>query len=290
MNHEMEQISAGDTTKKTMASLRLTVEKEIDAQRQRAESFTAFPFRRSLDSLVERAQATARSQVKLAKMKAELREAEGELVRVLAVKTRKEARQMGIRDSISAAKSRIEVLGRTLQSQRSRKDEFLAIISKQLQALGTSKDNHGKNVEDKGDIQEAISWYNRVLGFHVEAGYGVTFKFINIDANNPNREYSFTIHYGNDIYTLLDCNPQLNDIKELVQELNDTNDLFRFVLLMREKFLKATLSGLPTHSEDLHQESSVISISAPLSSFSIYTSMSSPQSKESQVLREMNRH
>ncbi|XP_010545997.1 PREDICTED: kinetochore protein spc25-like [Tarenaya hassleriana] len=287
----MEQISGGDTTKKTMDSLRLMVEKEIHEQRQRIESFTTLPFQRSMDSLVERAQATARSQVELAKMKAELREAEDELVRVLAVKTRKEARQMGIRDIISATKSRIEVLRRTVQLQKAKKDEYVAVISQQLQALETSKENVGKDIEDKGDIEEAISWYNRVLGFHVEAGHGVKFKFTNVDASNPNREYSITIHYGNNIYTLLDCNPQMNDIKELVQELNDTNDLFRFVRLMREKFLKATLPGLlPTQSENIHQESSMISISAPVTSSSIDTSsMSTPESKESRALHEVNR-
>ncbi|KAL1222118.1 putative kinetochore protein SPC25 [Cardamine amara subsp. amara] len=285
----MEQIrsdfDSGDTTKKTMASLGLMCEKDIDEQRLKIDSFIASPFRRSMDSLLERAQATAQSQVELAKMKSDLREAEDELVKVLTVKTRKEAQQMGIRDSISATQSRVEVLRRTLQLQKLKKEESARVISQQLQALSTStsEENAAKVTEDKSDIHEAISWYNQALGFHVEAGHGVKFTFTNIDAKRPTREFSFTVHYGSDIYTLLDCDLQLDDIKEMVQELNKTNDLFGFVRLMRDKFLRATLSELPTHSENLQQETSIISASAPAMSFSADTNMSTPENKGSKV-------
>nr|AAM65290.1 unknown [Arabidopsis thaliana] len=266
-----------------MASLGLICEKDIHEQRLKIDSFIASPFRRSMNSLVERAQATAQSQVELMNLKADLREAEDELVKVLAVKTCKEARQMGIRDSISATQSRIEVLRRNLQLQKSKKDDSVRIISQQLQALSTSKDNAGKVTEDKADIHEAISWYNHALGFHVEAGHGVKFTFTNIDAKRPTREFSFTVHYGNDIYTLLDSDLQLDYINEMVQELNKTNDLFRFVRLMREQFLKSTLSELPTHSGQLQQETSAISASAPAISFSTDTNMSTPENKRSKV-------
>ncbi|XP_010426292.1 PREDICTED: probable kinetochore protein SPC25 [Camelina sativa] len=264
---------------KTMASLGLMCEKDLDEQRSKIDSFIASPFQRSMDSLLERVQATAQSQAELASMKADLREAEDEFVKVLAVKTRKEARQMGIRDSISATQSRIEVLRRTLQLQKSKKEESVRIISQQLQALSTSEDNS----EDKTDISGAISWYNQALGFHVEAGHGVKFTFTNIDAKRPTREFSFTVHYGNEMYTLLDCDLQLDEIKGMVQELNKTNDLFRFVRLMRETFLKSTLSELPTHSEHLQQETSVISASAPAISFSTDTNISTPENRRSKV-------
>ncbi|ESQ45738.1 hypothetical protein EUTSA_v10010559mg [Eutrema salsugineum] len=275
------EIGGGDTTKKTtMASLGLMCEKDMNEQRIKIDSFIASPFQRSMDSVLERAKATAQSQVELANMKAQLREAEDELVKVLTEKTRKEARQMGLRDSISATQSRIEVLRRTLQLQKSKREEHAKVISQQLQALSVSKENAGKVTEEKGDIQEAISWYNQALGFHVEAGHGVKFTFINIDAKRPTSEFSFTVHYGNDIYTLLDCNPQLDDIEEMVQQLNKTNELFGFIRLMRDKFLKATLSELPTNSENPQQDTSTISASAPAIT---ETSMSTPENKGSKV-------
>ncbi|CAN8254903.1 unnamed protein product [Cochlearia groenlandica] len=230
-----------------MESLILVGEKAIDEQRLKIDSFIASPLQRSLGSLLEKAQATSQSQVELANMKADLREAEDELVKVLEVKTRKYAREIGLRDSISAAQSRIQVLRRTLQLQKSKNEEYAKIISQQSHALSGSKDNAGKVTDDKADIYEGMSWYNQALGFHIEAGYGVKFTFTNIDAKRPTREFLFTVHYGNGIYTVLDCNPQVDGIEEMVQELNKTNDLFRFVRLMRDKFLEATFSGRYSH-------------------------------------------
>ncbi|CAF1708028.1 hypothetical protein HID58_055317 [Brassica napus] len=280
----MEEISGGgDTTKNTMASLGILCEKDIEEQRLQIDSFIASPFQRSMDSVLARAKATAQSQVELANVKADLREAEDELVNVLAVKTRKEAKQMGLRDSISATQSRIQVVKRTLQLHKSNKEEHSKTISHRLQGLSVSKDNAGKVTGNKSKIDEAISWYNQALGFHVEAGHGVKFTFTNIDAKRPTREFSFTVHYGNDIYTLLDCNPHLDDMDEMVQELNKTNDLFGFVRLMRDKFQKATLSELPAHSENLPQETSIISASAPAMSITTDTSMLTPENKVSKV-------
>ncbi|VVB17831.1 unnamed protein product [Arabis nemorensis] len=243
--------------KKTMSSLKLMCENDMIEQRQKIDSFMAMHFQRSRDSPLERAQATSRSQVK----------------------NRKEARQIEISNSLTATQSRIEVLRRTLNLQRSKRDEHKAIISQQLQGLSASTDNTGKVIEGEADIQEAISWYNQVLGFDVEAGHGVKFTFVNIDANNPSREFSFTVHYGDGFYTLLDCDPKLNDIEELLQELNGTNNLFRFVRLMKDGFVKATLPRLSIHSENLHQETSVVPASASVMSNSSDTSIPAPENK-----------
>ncbi|KAF8100076.1 hypothetical protein N665_0231s0015 [Sinapis alba] len=190
---------------------------------------------------------------------------------------------MALRDSISAAQSRIQVLRRTLQLHKSKREEHAKTISHRLQDLAVSKDSAGKVTEDKSNIKDAISWYNQALGFHVEAEHGVKFTFTNIDAKRPTREFSFTVHFGNDIYTLLDCNSQLDDMDEMVQDLNKTNDLFGFVRLMRDKFQKATLFELPTHLQNLPQESSILSASAPATSIVTDTSMSTPENKVSKV-------
>lgn len=39
-------------------------------------------------------------------------------------------------------------------------------------ALATTAEKTKQDLERKGQIQEAISWYNRVLGFHIEGGHG----------------------------------------------------------------------------------------------------------------------
>ena len=42
---------------------------------------------------------------------------------------------------------------------------------------------------------------------------------------------------------MLDCDPHLNDTKGLIYELNETNGLFKFVRIMREKFQEAATQG-----------------------------------------------
>jgi len=38
--------------------------------------------------------------------------------------------------------------------------------------LAASEQKSNESNELKDEVQEAISWYNRILGFHVEAGHG----------------------------------------------------------------------------------------------------------------------
>ncbi|XP_044487355.1 kinetochore protein SPC25 homolog isoform X2 [Mangifera indica] len=273
------QIEVEDSVRTKMESLRLICDREIPFNQQKMDSFVE-SFRHSLESVKAKALETIQNQAKLAKVKAELRDAEDEYVKVLAVKTRKEVKQMTTRDSISATKVRLEELKKTVEAQRARRDEYAAIISQQSQGLAISEGKTNQDTEWNEEIQEAILWYNRVLGFHVEGGPGVKFTFNNIDINNPNEQYSFTIRHTNDNYTLLDCDPPLNNIKELIQELNRTNGLFRFVRIMRERFQEAAALGFRPQSTTLHQDSSTISGSAPV--FSVSTNRSGSPAKKNE--------
>lgn len=42
---------------------------------------------------------------------------------------------------------------------------------------------------------------------------------------------------------VLHCNPEVDDIDELIKELNRTNGLFKFVRVMREKFQEISRKG-----------------------------------------------
>ncbi|KDP31058.1 hypothetical protein JCGZ_11434 [Jatropha curcas] len=256
-----------------MESSRLSCERDVSLELQKVDSFTA-SFAQSLDSIKARVEETLENRGKLQKMKSSLREAEDDFVKVLAVKTRKEAKQLAIRDSISATRARIEELKRSVQVQLARRDDCNAIMSQQ--SLG--KEN--QDVEHGGDIQEGISWYNRVLGFRVEGGRGVKFTFNHINMRNPYEEYTFIIRHEDDMYTLLACDPQLDGTKELIHELNRTNGLFKFVRTMRERFQESASLGILPNSTTLYQESAAISASAP--GFSVSTDGSESPAKENQ--------
>ncbi|KAL6318607.1 hypothetical protein AAG906_000685 [Vitis piasezkii] len=280
------QSKVDQSARTKMQELRLICDKEIPIQQQKIDS-AVLSFRRSLETLQSKAHKTVENQVKLGKLKAQLREVEDDLVKALAVKTRKEAKKMAIMDSISATKAKIEELKRIVEEHKARKDQCAAIISQQDIALATYEGKGDQVTGRREEIQEAIAWYNEVLGFQIEGGHGVKFIFTNINSKNPSEEYSFTIRHANDTYTLLDCSPHLNDIKELIHELNRTNGLFKFVRIMREKFQKAAEFGVLPQFTPLHQHSSTISISAPVSSVSTDSRDESPAEKnELQIKHE----
>ncbi|XP_057465346.1 kinetochore protein SPC25 homolog isoform X2 [Actinidia eriantha] len=244
-----------------MEELRLVCDREIPIQQQRVDAAIA-SFRKSLESTRAKARETVQNQEKLGKLKAELREAEDDLVKALAVKTRKVAKRMATMDSLSAAKARIEELKRIVEDQMARKNEYAEIISQQYE------EKCNTNTENRGEIEEAISWYNMVLGFRIECGHGVKFIFTNINVKNPKEEYSFSVRHEKDLYTLLDCDPHLDGTKELIHELNKTNGLFKFVRTMREKFQEVVAHGISPQVTSLDQDCSTISESAPVSSVS----------------------
>lgn len=226
---------------KKIEELRLTSERD-EIQTQNMDSQMVM-FQKSLGSIKSRAHETVENQAKLGKLKTQLREADDDLMKAFAAKTRKEAKRMTIMDSVSVTKARTEDLRRIMQDQEARKDEYAAIVSQQSLALAASEEKSHEIRERRGEIEEAFSWYNRVLGFKIECGHGIKFIFTNINLSNPSEQYSFTIHHAIDTYTLLDCNPHLNDTEELVYDLNKSNGLFEFVRIMRKKFQEVAASG-----------------------------------------------
>eukprot|EP00258_Populus_trichocarpa_P025659 XP_024441678.1 uncharacterized protein LOC7453785 isoform X3 [Populus trichocarpa] len=244
---------ATETVRAKMESLRLICDRDAQIQLQKMDSFTA-SFSNSMDSVKARAEETVQNQGKLGRLKSSLKEADGEFVKVLAVKTQKEAKQLVTRDSISATRARIQKLQKSVQVQRARRDEHAAIMSQQSLALATSKETEHQDIDHRREIQEAMLWYNMVLGFKIEGG------------------------------RVLACDPQLNDTKQLIHELNKTNGLFKFVRKLREKFQEAAPLGFLPQSTTLHQETT-ISVSAP-----VFSDVSESPSTTSQTSDELKRN
>ncbi|KAM3307790.1 kinetochore protein SPC25 isoform X1 [Capsicum chacoense] len=273
----MQQRGVGETIGTKMEQLRLTYERDLHIQQHTIDAAT-ISFRRSLNSTKTLAHQTLQFHAKLGKLKTELREAEDNLVKALAVKTRKEAKKIELAELISTTNARVEEFRGVVEDKRARKHEYSALISQQEDALETLEEKLNQNTEHREAIEEATVWYNKVLGLRIECGQGVKFIFTNIDANNPDDEYSFTVRRENDVHTLIDCDPQLNDAKELLIELNKSNGLYKFIRTMREKFLEVVARGLT--SQD--QGASMVSMPPLMSSISISSrDESSPQKVES---------
>ncbi|CAL5198233.1 unnamed protein product [Lathyrus oleraceus] len=217
----------------------------------------------SFQSLKITAQRNSRKQDLLEETKATLKEVEDELVKVLAEKIRKEAKRMALMDAIASAKARVGNLNSSVQELRVRKKEYASFLSHQSLALAASEGMLNGSIDHTDDTRQAISWYNNVLGFHVKGGHGVKFTFTNIDLKNPNGEYSFTVYHDKNTYILLSCEPFLDGMEELVHELNKTNELFKFVRLVRSKFQKTLGQGSSVRATVEPEESAFISSSAP---------------------------
>ncbi|XP_028237092.1 kinetochore protein SPC25 homolog [Glycine soja] len=242
----------------------------IPLRLQNIDAFTA-SYRNSLQSLRTTALETARSQSELTEIQAKLREAEDDLVKALAVKTRREAKRMALKAAIDSVKGRIEDLKTSIPQQRTKNKECATVVSQHRLVLAVSEQESNESSEHRDEVQEAISWYNRILGFHVEGGRGVKFTFKNINVDNPNEEFFFTIRLEDDIYTLLNCKPSVKDTDEVIHELNKTNGLFKFVRTMRKKFQEAVAQGSLSMTTNEHQESAFMSASAPVLSISTIT-------------------
>lgn len=97
--------------------------------------------------------------------------------------------------------------------------------------MAACEENNGRETKWKEEIQEAIAWYNWVLGLRIEGGngkpdfnndtfvyfflqdikkwhvfVGVNFMFSNVNVKRPDEVFAFTIRHANDKYT---CNSLL---------------------------------------------------------------------------------
>ncbi|CAG8685422.1 6505_t:CDS:2, partial [Cetraspora pellucida] len=64
----------------------------------------------------------------------------------------------------------------------------------------------------------------------------IIFTFTCIYENDSSQPCSFTLDVGESIYTVLECNPPLDQIEELVTQLNESRDFYTFVKRMRQAF------------------------------------------------------
>ncbi|KAL2639340.1 hypothetical protein AAZV13_06G164501 [Glycine max] len=128
---------------------------DIPLRLQNIDALTA-SYRNSLQSLRTTALETARSQSELTEIQAKLREAEDDLVKALAVKTRREAKRMALKAAIDSVKGRIEDLKTSIPQQRTKNKECATVVS---QHRLVSEQESNESSEHRDEVQEAISWY-----------------------------------------------------------------------------------------------------------------------------------
>ncbi|XP_078174861.1 kinetochore protein SPC25 homolog [Carex rostrata] len=239
----MQGISNGENPiSKTMAGLRPSFERRISSLRERKTGASA-SFSRCLHSSSAVSDDLLTSLEKLDKLKDKHIEGQANLVEALSVKTRNSARHTAMTNDLAAKRARCEQIKKVISDQRNKVDECTTVISKCLHALEACEEKLRKVQSEKENLDSAIAWYQKALGLRVLVGEGVKFIFNKIDSTNPEKEYSFTVQLDNDKYNLLQCDPLVEGIDDLLKEVNETNDFFGFVRVVRGKFASSNLSG-----------------------------------------------
>ncbi|OEL29017.1 hypothetical protein BAE44_0009965 [Dichanthelium oligosanthes] len=199
----------------------------------------------SARSLALQAFSDQGTREQLTGFKDQLRDLQSQLTETLSVQSRKESKCKLTSESISGATAMIEQLGSSVTDLRVKRDKRTRVISEQLQALEPleAKSNEDAALLDK--IEQAISWYEKFLGFQIVAGEeGVKFVFNKIDLQSPEKEYSFCITFDKDRYnSVLECDPHIKDVEELVKDLNLSDHVVKFLRIIREKFHSSAMNG-----------------------------------------------
>ncbi|XP_031483777.1 kinetochore protein SPC25 homolog [Nymphaea colorata] len=250
-----------------MREMRLNVLRQIRSQEQKIAAANDL-VSRSLDPNKRTVEITVQRHVELGKLREQLRELEDELATCTAANNANIEKQRRTTKSISTTRARYEELKNVVEEQKSKNEEYEAILSKELEALKALEEKNNEIQTYRKGQEEVITWYKTVLGIRIVTCNGIKFIFTNIDAEAPDKEFSFTIKYSQGAYTLMDSNPYVEDTENLIHELNQTNGLFKFVRLMREKFQAAALSGNVCEPASVPQESVSVTSLAPASSFS----------------------
>ncbi|KAM3336561.1 hypothetical protein ACQJBY_030524 [Aegilops geniculata] len=245
--------------RRDMAAARAACDRRIAQGRERTAAATS-AFRGAILSARSLAEHSVAHREKLNALKDQLRGLEAGLAEALSTQLKKESECKLTSESISNAAATNEQLRGLVLEQRARRDEFANVIAHQLEAIEALEAN--VDAMGKKNLDEAITWYNKFLGFRVVAGGGVKFVFNKVDMQNPEDEYSFCIKVNKDEYSLIQCIPLLKDTEELVKDLNRTNDLFKFVRTMRARFQAAGINGFPP-ATSLCTDTSSTPVSSP---------------------------
>ncbi|KAG2624087.1 kinetochore protein SPC25 homolog isoform X3 [Panicum virgatum] len=177
-------------------------------------------------------------------LKDQLRGLQPQLAETLSVQLREESKGKLATESISDATARIKRLGNLVADLRDKRDEHTAVVSEQLQALETLEASSNEDAAVRDKIEEAIFWYEKFLGFKIVVGEeGVKFVLNKLDPQSPEKEYSLCINFDKDRYNLLQCDPHIKDVEKLVKDLNLSDNVVKFVRIIREKFQSSAMNG-----------------------------------------------
>jgi hypothetical protein len=118
----------------------------------------------------------------------------------------------------------------------------------QLQLAQTRAEFERRELEVRYELQElsrGLDCYQRLgLAFEKLADDRLRLVFTLIDPAQPARRFCFTVRMTEaDAYDVDDCDPAVDALPGMLRQLNESNDISRFVQLMRREFKAYVASG-----------------------------------------------
>ncbi|CAL4903291.1 unnamed protein product [Urochloa decumbens] len=219
----------------------------------------------SARSLAVQAFSPQGTREQLKGLKDQLRDVQSQLTETLSVQLRKESKGKLTTETISDATAMIERLGNSVVDLRDKRDKRTAFISEQLQALGPLEANSNEDGALQEKIEEAVSWYKKFLGLQIVGQEeGLKFVFDKIDPQSSEKEYSVCINFDKDKYNLLECDPHIKGVEELLKDLNLNDHITKFLRIIREKFQFSAMNGTLPISPIVCQDDSAAPLSSPM--------------------------
>ncbi|XP_066302313.1 kinetochore protein Spc25-like [Branchiostoma lanceolatum] len=152
----------------------------------------------------------------------------------------KEAIQQRI-DQMQTARQDIEKVKMQTEGMSKQEAELRGMIGTSVQQIAKEKElilAQDKVTKQKmEELQKAVVFFKDRLGlkFRKLDGGRLQFSFTLIDAKDPDRAFVFTLKVDSK-YEVVDCDPKVSDLDDLVAKLNATNNLSAFVQTMRKRF------------------------------------------------------
>ncbi|XP_022096713.1 kinetochore protein Spc25-like [Acanthaster planci] len=179
--------------------------------------------------------AVQQGRDKIASLQKELKDLEQQELSNKQVEEVNRRRLQELREQIEESSARCQEL---LFEKEQKEKELQAETAKYNQQRDLVEAQEKATQARLRELNKAGGLYRDRLGLQFKniGGGQLQFAFTQLDQKDHNRVFLFTIKIENNKYNLTDCNPTIEGLDEMVEELNKSNDLMKFVITTRRKF------------------------------------------------------
>ncbi|KAF9229837.1 hypothetical protein BS17DRAFT_724079 [Gyrodon lividus] len=156
-------------------------------------------------------------------------------IELLAVLAKEQEEKRESEQSVAALKRQLASIRETWAAVDSEIEQYRAIVSN----LQREKDGENKILnEHAAQLEPELAACESWLRCHIEGieADQLLIRFSYLDEANIDREFSFVLDVSTPSYNVITTTPPLPSLPILLNDLNQTRDIYRFIKLMRLAF------------------------------------------------------